>query len=391
MTAIVTVMFGFGRNVMVIMWPRIIDQFGITYSDVGNLTAAHQGAYFFGSLAAGKIASLARPEITISIATVLGGTLVAAVGFTKAYVVLFAIYAVLGLLIACAWVPMVRYAALSMEKPQRIAALSIAACGTAIGFLINGFVISPALELAGFSTVWLGLGALTVLTGVASYVVLTVFARAATVQVIQSAPAKGAAFSVPAAFPVPVFYTMLFLCGAGLVSFQTYYSAYLVEDLSFSESAAAQAWILPGILGAFSGVFLTYLANRSSIKATILLCLGVLGCVFMALSAIPSALIASLAAVIYGIFYFGLFGLFPAFLANTISERAASQIFGRANLCLGFGSVAGGIAGGKITHYFGSFDYFWVFATATVIVALLLMLRIPSDANPVWEDARPPA
>lgn len=45
MTATITVMFGFGRNVMVVTWPSVIDRFAITYADVGNLTAAHQGAY----------------------------------------------------------------------------------------------------------------------------------------------------------------------------------------------------------------------------------------------------------------------------------------------------------------------------------------------------------
>lgn len=42
MTATITVMFGFGRNVMVVTWPDIIDRFVITYADVGNLTAVHQ-------------------------------------------------------------------------------------------------------------------------------------------------------------------------------------------------------------------------------------------------------------------------------------------------------------------------------------------------------------
>jgi len=388
MTAIITVMFGFGRNVMVIMWPRLVDQFGITYSDVGNLTAAHQGAYFFGSLAAGKLASMARPELTISISTMIGGALVAVIGFVDQYAMLFAIYGCLGLLIAFAWVPMVRYAALSMEKPQRVAALSIAACGTAIGFLINGFVIPPALQYLEFSVLWLGLGIATVSVGLASYLILTSFTRTTTVESRNDGHVNGASVEAPSEFPVSTFYAVLFLCGIGLVSFQTYYSAYLVEDLGFSEGDAAQAWIIPGILGALSGVFLSYIANRTSIKTTIVLCLAILGSVFMALSSVQNAQIASIAAIIYGVFYFGLFGLFPAFLANTVSERSASQIFGRANLFLGFGSVAGGIIGGKITHYFGSFGFFWLIATMTVILALLLMLRIPSDKYSIRERER---
>ncbi|MEM7208164.1 MAG: MFS transporter [Pseudomonadota bacterium] len=380
MTAIITSMFGFGRNVMVIMWPRLIDQFGMTYSDVGNLTAIHQGAYFLGSLAAGKAASMARPEIIISFSTIGGGALVAAVGFTDQYTALFLIYGALGLLIAFAWVPMVRYTALSMEKAQRVAALSIAACGTAIGFLINGVVIPPALAKFGVSSMWFGLGMVTMLIGLMSFIVLTWFAQPKndlTESGIHSITADG---TVPQGFPVLVFYAVLFLCGIGLVSFQTYFSAYLVEDLHFAESAAANAWIIPGILGAFSGVFLTYIANRFTIKVTIMLCLAVLGSAFMAMAIFQSAQVAAFVAILYGAFYFGLFGLFPAFLANTVSERSASLIFGRANLFLGVGSVAGGVAGGKFTHYFGSFGFFWLFTTGTIVIALLLMSRIHSDA-----------
>ena len=381
MTATITVMFGFGRNVMVVTWPSVIDRFAITYADVGNLTAAHQGAYLLGSLLAGRMAVSVRPELLVSLSTVVGGALILLVGVVSDYALLSVIYASLGLLIALAWVPMVRFVALTMDKAQRVAALSIAACGTALGFLVNGFIIPPVMERYGFAELWATLGAITVLVGIASYGAFASQRRASSHSTFLNG---GTPFDEPSGrsdFPALRFYSVLFLCGMGLVSFQTYYSAYLVEDLRVTQAAAAQAWILPGVLGAASGLFLTLIANRSSIKTTIQLCLVVLGSAYMALLMAGSDDVAFIAGAFYGLFYFGLFGLFPALLANLMAARSASIVFGRANLFLGAGSVIGGAAGGRIVHQLGSFDLFWLLSTAAILLAALLMLPMPSDRD----------
>lgn len=322
-----------------------------------------------------------RPELVISLSTVIGGALILLVGAAREYALLFVIYAGLGLLIALAWAPMVRFVSLTIDKAQRVAALSIAACGTALGFLLNGFIIPPVMERYGFAELWTALGVITVLVGIASYGAFASLRRASSDSTVLNG---GISFDEPLEqpdFPALRFYVLLFLCGMGLVSFQTYYSAYLVEDLRVTQSAAAQAWILPGVLGAVSGLFLTLIANRSSIKATIQLCLVVLGCAYMALLVAGSDDVAFVAEALYGLFYFGLFGLFPALLANLMAARSASIVFGRANLFLGVGSVIGGVAGGQIVHQLGSFDLFWLMSTAAILLAAVLMLPIPSDKN----------
>lgn len=162
MTLIVTVMFGFGRNTLVAMWPEVLERFSISYDDIGMLTAAHQGAYFFASLIAGRLAITMAPELIISLSTVFGGVIIVLIGFIEQSVFLFAAYGTLGALIALSWVPKVRYAATRFDKRQRVTALSTAACGTAIGFLANGFLVPLALESFGVSLLWVLVGSFTV-------------------------------------------------------------------------------------------------------------------------------------------------------------------------------------------------------------------------------------
>ena len=297
---------------MVVILPEVIERFAITYSEVGDLVALHQAAYFLCSVIAGIISIKTRPELIISLSTLIGGGLISLLGLVNTYAVLLIVYGILGALIAFAWVPMIRYAALHMDKKQRVLSLGTAACGTAIGFLINGFIIPPIVRYFGYVQLWLTLGLMTIVAGLLSFFTLRGFAKlAAPRNLIDQAPEYSVGLSAKE-FPAFSFCFVLFLCGTGLVSFQTYYSSYLVENLNFSDARAMEAWIIPGILGAFSGIFLASVANRFSIKATVLACLATLAAMLLLLSLVQNVHVAKFAGITYGILYFGLFGLFSS-------------------------------------------------------------------------------
>lgn len=379
MTLIVTVMFGFGRNTMVTMWPEVLERFSISYDDIGMLTAIHQGAYFLASLIAGRLAITIAPELIIALSTVCGGVIIVLIGFIDQSVLLFAAYGTLGALIALSWVPMVRYAATRFDKRRRVTALSTAACGTAIGFFVNGFLVPAALESLGIFTLWVLSGLSTIAIGCVSYITLASFCsdneHCEGITKIARYPEDAALLG----FPTNRFCTLMFFCGVGLVSFQTYFAAYLSEDLLFTEASAARAWILPGALGSASGLVLAFVANRFSIKATVLLSLLILSNVMLSLGLGGGSSFALVASIAYGILYFGLFGLLPAYLTVVVSDQAASRIFGQSNLFLGIGSVCGGILGGKIAHTFGSFEPFWIITAGSVGVAFFILAQLPSD------------
>lgn len=382
MTLIVTVMFGFGRNTMVTMWPEVLERFSISYDDIGMLTAAHQGAYFFASLIAGRLAITMAPELIISLSTVFGGVIIVLIGFIDQSVFLFAAYGTLGALIALSWVPMVRYAATRFDKRQRVTALSAAACGTAIGFLANGFLVPLALDSFGVFRLWVLVGSLTVLVGCVSLIMLASFHAESVLDEHRATITQFPETADLPDFPTNRFCALMFFCGVGLVSFQTYFAAYLSEDLQLTEASAARAWVLPGALGSVSGLVLAFVANRCSIKRTVQLCLFVLGNAILALGLGGGSGFALFAGIAYGLLYFGLFGLLPAYLTVVISDQAASRIFGRSNLFLGIGSVCGGILGGKIAHAFGSFEPFWITTAGCVAVAFFILTQLPSDKVP---------
>ena len=381
MTATITVMFGFGRNVFVVMWPEITERLSINYSHVSVLVAFNQGAYLLMSIVAGRVAVVVSPPALIGGAIVGAGVLLMTFAALPWFWTLLAIYTVLGGLIALAWTPMVRFASSHMRKGDRVSALSVAACGTALGFIIDGTLALPVVRTFGFAALWLGCGAATVLVGVSTFLVLRDFReRAPAPRALGAAPAGASATAAaPPDFPARTFLVVLFMCGLGLVSFQSYFAAYLVEDLGIGEKVSGQYWMASGVFGVFSGLLLSRIANRASVKTTIVGCLAVLAGAIGAMTAIGHAAVAFLVAVIYGLVYFGLFGLFPAFLSNTLESHTASRLFGKANLCVGLGSVSGGILGGNVLRYLGSFDVLWLSSTAAVVVATVLMWRMPKD------------
>ncbi|WP_187430192.1 hypothetical protein ROLI_046970 (plasmid) [Roseobacter fucihabitans] len=375
----VTVMFGFGRNTMVTMWPEVLERFSISYDDIGMLTAVHQGAYFLASLVAGRLATTMAPELIISLSTIFGGVIIVSIGFIDQSAFLFASYGTLGALIALSWVPMVRYAATRFDKRQRVTALSTAACGTAIGFLVNGFLVPVALESFGIFFLWVLVGSLTVLVGSVSLIILVSFRAESVLNERRITITRLPENADLPDFPTNLFCALMFFCGVGLVSFQTYFAAYLSKDLLFTDASAARAWILPGALGSASGLMLAFVANRYSIKTTVQLCLFVLGNAMLALGLGWGSGFAAIAGIAYGVFYFGLFGLLPAYLTVVVSDQAASRIFGRSNLFLGIGSVCGGVLGGKIAHIFDSFEPFWFITAGSVAVAFCIFAQLPSD------------
>lgn len=62
-------------------------------------------------------------------------------------------------------------------------------------------------------------------------------------------------------------------------------------------------------------------------------------------------------ATAFGLFFYAIFGLFPAYISHLFNKGDAALVFAFGNAALGMGGIAGNLVGGYTREFLGSFNY----------------------------------
>jgi MFS family permease len=82
-------------------------------------------------------------------------------------------------------------------------------------------------------------------------------------------------------------------------------------------------------------------------------------------------------SVAFGIAFYAIFGLVPAYIAQNFRGPAASIVFAAGNSALGAGGIIGNSLGGVLRQTTGSFDsiYILILVAAIILTLLCPMMR----------------
>lgn len=140
-----------------------------------------------------------------------------------------------------------------------------------------------------------------------------------------------------------------------------------------------QLWSIVGFLGLFSGFAVGLLADRIGIKRALSLSYGLLAvsAVLVALQSKVGMLYA--AAVFFGLSFFAVYGLIPAYITKTLDENKTTAVFAGANICLGVGTAFGKLGSGFIPALTGSLEQVYLYIAAVAIAAALLVSVLPGE------------
>lgn len=380
-TGFIAATYGFGVYLFPAIMPDMLGALSLDYGQAGAVMAASQAGFLIAALLSGVLTNRigATRLILLSMACCVSCLLLVpfATGFaTLALPLFFA-----GAASASVWVPMVVVARALIPQAHQGKALGLMSSGTAYGVFVNGTAIPLLLPAYGWQSVWFFVAALAGLLLVWGLYRLAGLERVAPVRA-GNAPERMSLRKVaqPAYLAIPA---MMFLGGVACMPAQNYLVAFVRDELGHGVDAAGHVWKVIGFIGMFGGFLMGILADRITVKKTLILAYLLLAASFMAFLDHRSLAIVYLGAALFGLSFNAIFGLIPAYVSLSYPGSATALIFGIGNIMLGLGAMTGNYLGGVIKDGSGSFQpiYAVAIAVAVTLAILAVFLRKPGDSQ----------
>lgn len=383
-TLYVAVAFGFGLYLFAFVVTRMREDLRFEYAAIGMVTGGAQVSYLAAALLCPRLADRLG-----------GGTLIAgAAGASGGLLILFAwvqdvvqvgiVLAGLGAAAAFMVIPTVGVISRVVPFAYRSRVNGVVSSGTAYGQFVNGLVVPWLLPDHGWRIVWLSVGvAALAITGL-GLLALRAFAPVAfgrdaarETTAPQSLGGGGKLLTSQNLIVWLLFALNGMTCGP----WQNYIASFLADERHWSMATIGQVWSTIGVVGLFSGFGAGMAADRFGVRA-------VLAASYATLAA--SALLVALhadswqlrgAAVCFGLSFYAVYGLIPAYITKTVDPRSAVTVFAVANVFLGGGTTLGNVIGGFAPAMFGTLQSVFLAASATAVLGLIATTTLRDERS----------
>ena len=395
-TGFIGVSYGFGIYLFASLAPAMRGALGFSYGDMGVITSLAQISFLGFALLSGFLtARMNSVSLMLSAIGVCAAALWVVSVASAVWVMAVALIALAGTASAV-WTPMVEATQRFIPPQHHGRALGLMSSGTAYGVFINGLIIQFFLDDYGWRFIWLASFILTACLWVGAWVLFFRARRRAQTGTRQEAqteaqsgavadtagvgaeahPANPHGFNAPRRLAILVIVSMFFH-GFACVPFQNYFSSFLVAEYGYRVVETATAWKIIGVVGMFSGFLMGWLGDRITIRWSLMISLILLLIsTLMLIVGLAQGYWIWLIAICFGMAFYPIFGLVPAFIARNFSGARASRIFGLGNVGLGIGAALGNVVGGALKTATGSFVGSYTLFLGAALVGCVLCLYL---------------
>ncbi len=379
-TLFTAVAFGFGLYLFALVVTAMRVQLHFHDAAIGIVTGAAQLAYLGAALACPRLARRFGAGAVSAGGVAAAALLLLALSGVQNVVQVGAAMAGLGACAACMMVPTVGVIARCVPFAYRSRVNGLVSSGTAYGQLANGLLVPWLLPAFGWRAVWIATGAASLALAALGVLALRRFAPAAFSR--DAAPAAGTTPAAPARLLTARHLTvwlLLALAGMSCGPWQNYLSSYLVQGHGASLATVGGLWSTIGAVGLASGLLAGLLADRIGIRIALMLSYASLAGAALLIAVHAAPWQPTAAAVCFGLSFYSIYGLIPAYVSKTAEAGAATPVFAIANVFLGIGTTLGNVTGGMMPGWTGSLHGVYVMATALATAAALLTLCLPDE------------
>ena len=384
LTAYMAVVFGLGLYLFSLLASEMRQTLGFALHTIGTITAAAQITFLIAA-ALCPMAAKRFGDIRVSVAAVIAaGVTLAAVSLVNSSVSVAILVAFLGACAAFMVIPTVGVIARTVAPEYRSRVNGLVSSGTAYGQLAAGSLAPILVVEAGWRSVWLVFGIASVFLAVFGYAALKALAPSAFVATKASdGSLQGQASPSPNLFNATNIKIWALLAASGMVCgpWQNYLSSFLTSEEDHTIQLVGNLWSIIGFLGLFSGFAVGFLADRLGIKPALASSYAVLALAAGLVAAHNGVAMLYAAATCFGLSFFAVYGLIPAYITKTMEEAQTTAVFAGANICLGLGTAFGNLASGYIPNLTGSLQQVYVSIACIALAAALLVLALPSEKN----------
>ncbi|WP_284164179.1 MFS transporter [Frigidibacter sp. SD6-1] len=387
-TAFIAATYGFGMYLFPAMVESVRLDIPFSYGTMGTISGFVQAGFMICALLAGFLTVRfgAMPMILGSISLCAIGLLGLAVA--PNIIAMAICLTVLGGAAAAIWVPMVEVARDHISKEHQGKALGLMSSGTSYGVFINSFLLTTLLPQQGWRSLWLATGVLVGLLALVAMLRLrSAKGETAKDALTERVSVASRVKALPKALTAAILF-MMFLNGLSCMPYQTYLSAFLQAEAGYSAETAAHMWRIIGVVGMVSGFAVGWLADRITVRIAMILTYAVLaGSCALLLNATGGASYEFLyiAAVTFGITFYAIFGLVPAYISHVFGQGSAALVFAFGNIALGLGGIVGNILGGALKVSSGSFEPIYMVMLGAAVASAVLSMLMPSEQRAFGE------
>lgn len=382
-TAYMAVVFGLGLYLFSLLASEMREGLGFGTRTIGIATAGAQISFLVAAFVCPHLARRVGDGRLIVLAVLIAGILLCLMSRVESAASMTALIGLLAVCAACMVIPTVGVITRTVDFRYRSQVNGLVSSGTAYGQFAAGS-LAPWLVLdAGWRTVWLVLGLGSVVVAIGGFVALKVFAPAAF-----STKGRSRAHGEQSKSDTPILnrtnlivWALLATSGMACGPWQNYLSTFLADENGLSITVIGQLWTIVGFLGLFSGFAVGRLADGIGVKTALGLSYGILG-----LSAVLIAVHAEVAwlyaaATAFGLSFFAVYGLIPAYITKTVSDKQATAVFAGANVCLGLGTAFGNLVSGYIPEISGSLQHVYFGIAGVAAAGAVLVLVLPQEGT----------
>ncbi len=384
-TSFIAATYGFGIYLFPAIAPEMIKDIGFTYAQMGVTTGAVQAGFMGFALLSGVLTGWLGAFNVIRISIVLCAAALGGLTWAENFVLISVCLFLLGGCAASVWVPMVEVSQQCISRLHQGRVLGLMSSGTSYGVFMNSLLIALLLNAYGWRSLWIVTFALVCGLCVWAFFVLRKLEQGLLVdrtpQAVQ-APQAGLVSkirSLPAGTTSLVL-VMMFLNGLSCMPYQTYLSSFLVGEHGFSIEQSALAWRIIGLVGMAGGFLMGWVADRITVKWALTIVYSILSLAALVLLVQDLSIVhLYVTSVLFGLSFYAIFGLVPAYISHVYRNGTAALVFSFGNVALGFGGIAGNLAGGWLKETSGTFEWIYVVILAAAIGSVVVSLAMRNE------------
>ena len=393
----VGVTYGFGIYVFSQLLPTMSDDLGFSYATAGQITGIGQFLFIVFAFASTWLSHRFNGAVVVVGSAVLCTLCLIGVGLTSSTVVLTVCLAIAAGTSASVYVPIVEIVPRLIDGNRRGTALGIISSGTTYGVFVSAAVIPALTDTVGWRAVWFVVAAVS-----AALILIAVrlFSRLGLFQDLPAPAAERAAGAAAASeaaagrssarrslaagmaflsvWMVGI-WVIKFMNGFSFMSYQNFLAPLLRDHGGQTIGYSSAVWMTIAVVGAFAGFAVGRLGDLLGLRRTLTICYGLFLASCLLLHTSQSGWLPFVAAMLFGLSFYPIYGLVPAYVGKISTVSQATLIFGLANVFQGAGGVVGNLTGGTVANDTAWLPNYYLLLGAGAFVLAAATLALPSD------------